>query len=134
MPSDSTSWNTNQEISFLKELASRDLLEFGRSRRGRNKIVNCKLALAGYAASFEARANWHKVDRQAVREWLTQYRCRPATTPPLLGPVVILNDKYGVADSVAKDSLTAGLEHQLPTDMGQIESESRGSISAPAHL
>ena len=72
MPSRELGWNTEKELSFLKELASRQRLEFGTSRHGRNKIVDCERALSGYAATLEARANWQKIDRHAIREWLTQ--------------------------------------------------------------
>lgn len=84
MPSDQSCWTTQKELSFLNELASREQLEFGRSRKGLNKVVDCARALAGYAAAFEARANWHTIDPLAIREWLTQYRHRRALQSPLI--------------------------------------------------
>ena len=66
-------WSTEKEISFLNELASGNSLEFGTSRHGRNRIVDCQRALAGYAAALESRTNWHKLDQDAIRTWLREH-------------------------------------------------------------
>lgn len=94
MPSDEGCWTTKKELAFLIDLASRERLEFGRSRCGRNKIVDCARALAGYARAFDARANWQTVDRNAIREWLTQHDHRLTTERPLVSENVVLNSDY----------------------------------------
>jgi len=66
-------WSTEKEISFLNELASGNSLEFGTSRHGRNRIVDCQRALAGYAAALESRTNWHKLDQDVIRTWLREH-------------------------------------------------------------
>jgi hypothetical protein len=98
MPSRELGWNTEKELSFLKELASRERLEFGTSRHGRNKVVDCERALSGYAATFEARANWQKIDRHAIREWLTQLNQHRTTDCPSVGQSAVLNGECAVED------------------------------------
>lgn len=73
------------------DLASRERLEFGRSRCGRNKIVDCARALAGYTRAFDARANWQTIDRNAIRDWLKQHHGRTKERP--LADLNVISDR-----------------------------------------
>jgi len=95
MPSDQSCWTTQKELSFLNELASREQLEFGRSRQGPNKVVDCARALAGYAAAFEARANWQNIDPRAISEWLARYKRGRVAQSPLMAQSAQLQAESG---------------------------------------
>lgn len=71
------------------DLASRERLEFGRSRCGCNKIVDCARALAGYARAFDSRANWHTIDRNAIREWLARHVQNRANERPFVNECMV---------------------------------------------
>jgi hypothetical protein len=99
MPSRELGWNTEKELSFLRELASRERLEFGTSRHGRNKVVDCERALSGYAATLEARANWQKIDRHAIQEFLTQQLNQLRTAEcPSPGQTGVLNNECAIEE------------------------------------
>ena len=111
MPSRQTCWNTRKELSFLQELASRDLLEFGTSRHGRNRIVNCEQALAGYMAAFEARADWQTIDRHAIHEWLTQHMHRRTAEGSLPNQSALSDSEHAAEANAATKSLSCESEY-----------------------